>query len=144
MKNLLKVALVALFATSAAFGCPVTFINDTNNTIFAFDEMYNEGNILAPGKQHIYGNEGRHPAVTFYVLIPNGDTYKKSYRIVQKQCALYPSDKIISLTAAINGEISQEIYVVTNFALNPEVPPCCMHEGGEHTMDEPINTMEEE
>src|SRR5438045_2055404 len=91
------IALGALVAVSAAFGCPVTFINDSGNTVFTFDENYNEGHILAPGEKHTYGNEKRHPVVTFYNLIPENGSYKKSCRIIQIACALHPVDKIVSL-----------------------------------------------
>jgi len=146
MKCLSIAALGALLATTAAFGCPVTFINDTGNTVFAFDENHNEGNMLAPGTQHIYGNEGRHPVVTFYTLMPESNSYKKSCRIIQRACALYAIDKIVSLAAAMKGEINKGVFEVIDFALNPEVPPCCMHEGegNEMAVDEPISTMDEE
>lgn len=146
MKRLFIGALGALLATAAVFGCPVTFINDTSDTVFAFDENYNEGNMLAPGKQRIYGNEGRHPVVTFYTLAPGSDSFKKSCRIIQRACALYAIDKIVSLTAAMKGEINKGVFEVIDFALNPEVPPCCMHEGEGHEMavDEPLITMDEE
>jgi hypothetical protein len=154
MKNLLiksTVALGALVAVAAIFSCPVTFINDSGNTLFAFDENYNEGHILAPGAQHVYGNEGRHPVVTFYTLLPDGG-YKKSCRIIQIACALFPQDKIVSLSAAMKGEFNKKVFKMIDFAVTPEVLPCCQHEGGDHSgheghdmkVDEPISTIDEE
>jgi hypothetical protein len=147
MKSLsikILVALGALVAVVAIFGCPVTFINDSDNTIFTFDENYNEGHILAPGEKHVYGNEKRHPVVTFYTLTPDG--YKKSCRIIQTACALHPADKIVSISAAMKGELNKGVFEVIDFALNPEVLPCCMHDKQKMDMatDEPLNTMDEE
>lgn len=147
--NRISIALLcSIIIVSSAFGCKVHFINDTNNTLFAFDENHNEGHMVASGEQHAYGEKGRHPVVTFYIQLPDG-SFKKSYRVMQKACALVESDKIISLTAAINGTINMDIYAVTNFDLNPEKPSCCMHDGdGEgHDMpavDEPLTSMDEE
>lgn len=146
MKRITISVITSMLVVSSAFGCRVEYINDTNNTFFAFDENHNEGHMVAPGEQHAYGEKGRHPVVTFYTQLPDG-SFKKSYRIIQNACAMNEADKILPLTAAINGSINMDIYSVTNFDLNPEKPACCMHDGdgqAKAAVDQPLTSMDEE
>jgi|GEM_PF-4907632 len=154
MKRLLILILlisVVAMGTSLMQACPITFINDTQSIVFAFDAGYNEGNILKPGDQHVYGANDRHPDVTLYLQsTPESAGFKKSYRVEQKQCAMFPEDKIIKLSLIIANDrsISTDIYAITNYTTGMDILTCCGHPGSEMdhaaVTDEPLSTMDEE
>jgi hypothetical protein len=140
---ILIIAIVAI----PVFGCKVTFINDTNQPIFAFDVNYNEGDIIEPGKQVAYGEQGRHPNVIIYTLQmkPGENTlhFAKAYKVEQKQCALYDEDKIAPMSKIVANNLPT-IYEVINLANEMTVLPCCHHEtaGHEPALDAPMEHLE--
>lgn len=151
MKRLLLSVLIAGLYISSAHGCPITFVNDTQYRVFAFDMGYNEGNIMEPGQQRVYGAETRHPDVTIYMQsVAGSDTFKRSFHIEQKQCALHDADKTIRLSSVIanDGTISTDIYAITNYTTGADILPCCAHHGSpmnhSQVMDEPVSAMDEE
>lgn len=145
-------ALCALFSVASTFGCRVTFINDTEYTVFAFDDGNNEGNIVEPSDKVFYGEKGRHPDVILYIqAAPDNPSFKKSYRVLQIACALNEADKILPISKIVKDEINKDIYTISNFANGVDTLTCCEHHGSSmnhenHAMaiDEPLSTMDEE
>lgn len=142
-------ALCALLSVASAFGCRVTVVNDTDYTVFAFDDGYNEGNVLESGDKGFYGEKGRHPDVTLYIQVAPGDnSFKKSYRVLQIACALNEADKILPISKIVKDEINKDIYTISNFANGMDTLTCCGHHGSpmnhERAIDEPLSVMDEE
>jgi len=145
MKRISLGTLCALLYALSTFGCPITFINDTESVIFAFDDGYNIGNIIEPEKQYTYGAKGRHPMVCLYMQAPGSGNFKKAFKVDQIACAIHEADKTVTITAIMQNAISKDIFSIRDFILNPEIPACCMHhEDNTMATDEPLSTMDEE
>ncbi len=140
-------ALCALFSVASVFGCKVTFVNNTDSTVFAFDENYNIGNMIQPGEQNGYGDMSRHPSVILYMQAPGSTDFKKAFKVSQIACALKPADKIALLSAIVDGTLNKEIYSVIDFSTVTVTPACCMDHGSamdhgseDMALDAPIST----
>lgn len=137
--------LCGLFVAVLIFGCPITFINDTDNTVFAFDDGFNVGDVIPIGDQRTYGAKGRHPMVCIFTQNEDG-SFKKTYRVNQKACAINDEDKIVHLSTVGKDVLNKDIYDEIDLLTNPEIPPCCAHhdEKAAMQMDEPLSTLDEE
>lgn len=148
--------LSVLFVAVLIFSCPITFINDTDNSVFAFDDGFNVGDVIPVGDQRTYGAKGRHPMVCIFTQ--NGSSsaeapadrlgsFKKTYRVNQKKCAASDADKIVNISTIGKDVLNKEIYDEIDLLENPELPPCCMHHDEEQAaqqLDEPLSALDEE
>lgn len=132
--GLFLIIIIVIIAALPAFGCKVTFINDTDKPVFAFDANYNEGDVIEPGAQASYGEQDRHPNVIIYTLQTKpGDSmphFVKAYKVEQKQCALHEEDKIAPMSKIIANNLPS-IYEIINLAEETTVLPCCHHEAAQ-------------